>query len=145
MSDIAEHRLTVARTTRYYTIGPTHGFPRELWIVCHGYAQLAGKFIRDFEPIDNWMDGALIYTGMFACLFNDYSDIRGPIVIYRGLQAQFPSLPVHLGEIVWSGFLVLLMLYGARQTWRVMEGKRINTPKILLRNVYDSSCTMPPP
>ena len=87
---------------------------------------------RDFEPIDNWLDGLTLYTGMFACLFNDYSDIRGPIVIYRDLQARFPSLPAHLGETMWSAFLILLMLYGARQTWRVMEGKTINVPKILL-------------
>jgi predicted esterase len=49
----AEHSIVVPRTARYYTLGPTHGFPRELWIVCHGYGQLAGRFIRDFAPLDD--------------------------------------------------------------------------------------------
>jgi hypothetical protein len=86
----------------------------------------------DWEPIDNWLDLGTFYTGMFACLFKDYSDIHDPIEIYRGLRAQFPSLPGELGDIAWTVFLVLLMLWGARQTWRAMEGKTVNLPKILL-------------
>jgi predicted esterase len=52
---IAEHALVVPRTARYYTMGPTHGFPREVWFVCHGYGQLASRFLRQFAPLD---DGA---------------------------------------------------------------------------------------
>jgi predicted esterase len=48
-----EHVITVPRTARYYTLGPTHGFPRELWFVLHGYGQLAGRFIEQFAPIDD--------------------------------------------------------------------------------------------
>lgn len=87
---------------------------------------------RDLEPLDNWLDGLLFYTGMFACLFNDYTDLRGPVVIYRDLQTHFPSLPPHLSETLWGLFLALLVLFGARQTWRVAEGKPINLPKLLL-------------
>ena len=50
---IASHDIVVPRTARYYTLGPTHGFPRELWFVCHGYGQLAGRFLRQFAPIDD--------------------------------------------------------------------------------------------
>jgi predicted esterase len=42
-----EHRLTVPRSARYYTLGGG-GEVRELWVVLHGFGQLAGKFIRDF-------------------------------------------------------------------------------------------------
>jgi predicted esterase len=49
------HAIVVPRTARYYTLGPTHGFPRELWFVCHGYGQLASRFLRQFTPLD---DGA---------------------------------------------------------------------------------------
>ncbi|MDB4915608.1 MAG: Esterase/lipase [Gemmatimonadetes bacterium] len=52
-TDPRPHEIVVPRTARYYTLGPTHGFPRELWIVCHGYGQLAGRFIRDFAPLDD--------------------------------------------------------------------------------------------
>ncbi|HET9011614.1 MAG TPA: hypothetical protein VFN38_07340 [Gemmatimonadaceae bacterium] len=50
---ITPHALVVPRTARYYTLGPTHGFPRELWFVCHGYGQLAGRFLRQFAPLDD--------------------------------------------------------------------------------------------
>jgi len=50
---VASHAIVVPRTARYYTLGPTHGFPRELWFVCHGYGQLAGRFIRQFAPLDD--------------------------------------------------------------------------------------------
>ena len=46
-----EHHLPVSRTARYYTTGEPHAGVRELWFVCHGYGQLAGRFIRHFEAI----------------------------------------------------------------------------------------------
>ena len=50
---IEEHRIVVPRTARYYTLGPTHGFPREVWIVCHGFGQLAARFLQSFAPLDD--------------------------------------------------------------------------------------------
>jgi predicted esterase len=46
-----EHHLPVSRTARYFTLGEPHGALRELWFVCHGYGQLAGRFVRHFEVI----------------------------------------------------------------------------------------------
>lgn len=105
------------------------------WHIIRQHAGLikAYKIINDdLEPIDNWLDGVTFYTGMFACFFNDYSDIRGPVRIYRDLQVRFPSLPADFAAAVWAVFLVLLVLLGARQTWRAMEGKAINLPKLSL-------------
>ena len=50
---VATHAIVVPRTARYCTLGPTHGFPRELWFVCHGYGQLAPRFIRQFASLDD--------------------------------------------------------------------------------------------
>ena len=50
---ITPHTLHVRRTARYYTIGPIHGFPRELWVVVHGYGQLARRFMESFAPLDD--------------------------------------------------------------------------------------------
>lgn len=47
------HAIVVPRTARYYTLGPTHGFPRELWFVVHGFGQLAGRFIQQFAGLDD--------------------------------------------------------------------------------------------
>ncbi len=46
-----EHHLPVSRTARYFTLGEPTDEVRELWIVCHGYGQLANRFIRHFESI----------------------------------------------------------------------------------------------
>jgi predicted esterase len=50
---ITPHRIRVRRSARYYTLGPTHGFPRELWVVLHGYGQLAARFLAWFAPLDD--------------------------------------------------------------------------------------------
>ena len=52
-SEIQEHHLIVDRSARYYTLGPLDQPIRQLWIVCHGFAQLAGRFIRHFEPLNS--------------------------------------------------------------------------------------------
>jgi predicted esterase len=46
-----EHHLSVTRTARYFTLGDGDDAMRELWIVCHGYGQLAASFVRHFEPL----------------------------------------------------------------------------------------------
>jgi predicted esterase len=46
-----EHHIEVRRTARYYTIGDPGPDTRDVWFVCHGYGQLAGHFIREFESI----------------------------------------------------------------------------------------------
>lgn len=46
-----EHHLSVSRTARYHTIGDP-AKARELWIVLHGYAQLARYFLRPFVGLE---------------------------------------------------------------------------------------------
>lgn len=48
---ITEHHLTVARTARYYTLGDPSAATSDIWVVCHGFAQLAGTFIEEFRPL----------------------------------------------------------------------------------------------
>ena len=47
------HSLTVPRTSRYVVLRPTVSRVEEVWLVCHGYGQLASRFIRAFEAIDD--------------------------------------------------------------------------------------------
>ena len=46
-----EHHIVVQRTARYVTIGEASAATTELWIVCHGYGQLARPFVASFEAI----------------------------------------------------------------------------------------------
>jgi predicted esterase len=50
---IREGRLTVPRTARYALLGAQDGVVRDLWFVFHGYGQLAPRFLRSFEPLDD--------------------------------------------------------------------------------------------
>jgi predicted esterase len=43
-----ERHLTVARTARYQQLGEISATTRQLWLVAHGYGQLAEFFIRHF-------------------------------------------------------------------------------------------------
>jgi len=48
-----EHHLDVTRRARYFTLGADSTAPREIWIACHGYGQLASRFLRQLEPLDD--------------------------------------------------------------------------------------------
>jgi len=48
---LQEHHLSVTRTARYFTLGDPSGGVAEVWFVCHGYGQLAGRFLRHFEAL----------------------------------------------------------------------------------------------
>lgn len=48
---ISEHFQVVHKTARYYTVGQLNEETSEVWVVLHGYGQLARYFIKNFEPI----------------------------------------------------------------------------------------------
>ena len=48
-----EHRLSVARTARYFTLGERSGAAAEVWFACHGYGQLAGRFLEKLRALDD--------------------------------------------------------------------------------------------
>ena len=47
---VREHQLSVRRTARYYTLGGGAAIA-QIWMVCHGYGQLAARFARYFAGI----------------------------------------------------------------------------------------------
>jgi hypothetical protein len=47
---VIEHRVTVSRSTRYYTMGRPG---REAWFVLHGYGQLAERFLTECGALDD--------------------------------------------------------------------------------------------
>lgn len=51
MKEIREHRIQVPRSARYYTVGSPTEEVTDLWYACHGYGELAAKFVRNFEVI----------------------------------------------------------------------------------------------
>jgi predicted esterase len=51
-----EHSLTTARTARYFTLG-TPNQARDVWFVCHGYGQLAARFLERFRFLETAGEG----------------------------------------------------------------------------------------
>lgn len=52
-SRVQTYEITVPRTARYAVLGADVSVADELWLVCHGYGQLAARFIRRFGVLDN--------------------------------------------------------------------------------------------
>jgi predicted esterase len=50
---IQSNHITVTKTARYFTLGDLNDQTEEVWIVIHGFAQLAEGFIKDLEVLDN--------------------------------------------------------------------------------------------
>jgi hypothetical protein len=71
------------------------GFERELivfaaffgsWHIIRqhsGFLKAYKGINKDFDKIDDYLDTGLFYSGMFACFFRDYSDIKSPVVVYQ--------------------------------------------------------------
>ena len=48
---ITEHHFAVQKTARYCLLGEATESVTDLWIVCHGFGQLARDFLPSFQPI----------------------------------------------------------------------------------------------
>lgn len=48
-----EHGIEVPRTARYFVIGDESSAGRELWIVLHGFGQLAADFVEYFTTLND--------------------------------------------------------------------------------------------
>jgi predicted esterase len=49
--EVEIRHIQIKRTARYAILGSPGARTREVWIVCHGFAQLAARFIRRFHSI----------------------------------------------------------------------------------------------
>jgi predicted esterase len=47
-----EHHISVPRSARYHTLGDPKG-ASDVWFVCHGYGQLAARFLERLRPLDD--------------------------------------------------------------------------------------------
>ena len=48
---LQHHNIPITKSARFSSLGNRSGDIKELWFVLHGYGQLAGEFIKEFEPI----------------------------------------------------------------------------------------------
>src|SRR5258708_18756313 len=48
-----EHHIGVTRSARYFTLGDSSRGVGEVWFVCHGYGQLASRFLEKLRVLDD--------------------------------------------------------------------------------------------
>lgn len=48
-----QKNIIIPKTARYFVLGEPSEKIEHVWIICHGYAQLANYFIRNFESLNN--------------------------------------------------------------------------------------------
>jgi predicted esterase len=48
-----KHKIAVKKTARYFILGNVSEQVKQIWFVCHGYAQLASYFLKKFESLQN--------------------------------------------------------------------------------------------
>jgi predicted esterase len=53
MPELEPHHITVPRTARYYQIGTANPLVRNIWVVCHGFSQLAADFAVPFQSLED--------------------------------------------------------------------------------------------
>jgi predicted esterase len=53
MSDTGIHHIETKKTARFFTLGNLSSQTKHVWLVLHGYGQLAEYFIRNFKIINN--------------------------------------------------------------------------------------------
>ena len=70
-------KITVSKTAHYCVLGQPGPHIRQLWIVCHGYAQLASEFIENFRQLDNGQTLVIAPEGMNHFYQKGFS---GPVV-----------------------------------------------------------------
>ena len=47
-----QHSIEVVKTAHYYTLGEPTMDTKTFWICCHGYGQLAKRFVHKFDQLD---------------------------------------------------------------------------------------------
>lgn len=100
---------------RYFTLGSLNAKTPAVWLVCHGYGQLASYFIRHFQPLANaghfivapeglsrfYLEG---FNGRVGATWMTREDrqtdidnyVRYITAVYESATVQHPSSPLHL-------------------------------------------------
>ncbi len=73
-----EHHITVPRTARYHTLGRSGPELEQLWFVCHGYGQLAARFLRRFRGLDDGRRLIVAPEALSRYYLDDHGGPHGP-------------------------------------------------------------------
>jgi predicted esterase len=130
VSQIREHSVAVRRRARYYTSGTVGKETREIWIVLHGYGQLARYFLRNFSPLFSHERAFLAPEGLSRFyLGDDYSRVGASWLTKEGRELELADqaeyfetiLQACLPDDLPNGCRVVVFGFsqGATAAWRL--------------------------
>lgn len=70
------HHFKTPRTAHYYTLGEAGPHTKRMWLVCHGYGQLAENFIRRFDVVAGPEDYVVAPEGLSRFY---WGGLNGPV------------------------------------------------------------------
>ncbi|MBA2584787.1 MAG: dienelactone hydrolase family protein [Bacteroidetes bacterium] len=68
-----ERHISIKKTARYFVSGEVTNAINSVWIVCHGYGQLANYFLRKFEVLNNGKNLIVAPEGLHRFYLGGYS------------------------------------------------------------------------
>ena len=98
--------LPVPRTAHYYTLGSLHADTQAVWLVCHGYGQLAQYFIRKFAVLDDGQQVVIAPEGLSKFYLQGFNGRVG---------ASWMTKEDRLDEIADNNRYLDLIMRGIRQ------------------------------
>jgi len=68
-----QKNIITPKTARYFVLGEPTDQIETIWFVCHGYAQLANYFIKNFEIINNGKNLVIAPEGLHRFYWKDFT------------------------------------------------------------------------
>jgi predicted esterase len=68
-----QKNITISKTARYFILGEVSEQIETVWLVCHGYGQLANYFIQNFKVIDNGKNLIVAPEGLHRFYWEKFS------------------------------------------------------------------------
>jgi len=69
-----QKNITVPKTARYFILGERSEQIEQVWIVCHGYAQLANYFLKNFEDLNDGKTLIIAPEGLHRFYWKGFSE-----------------------------------------------------------------------
>ena len=124
-----ERHIRVARTARYYTLGPADPDLREIWLVCHGYRQLARRFLSRFADLDDGTRLIVAPEGLSRFYLDDSEGSHGKKI---PIGATWMTREDRENEITdYIGLLDAVLDEVAEDSGREINGRKITGLTVL--------------
>lgn len=94
------HKTSVQKTAHYYTLGEPSKKTKRFWIICHGYGQLASRFIQQFQLLDFEENFILAPEGFHRFYWNGFSgDVVASWMTKEDREDEIKDFTTYLQEL----------------------------------------------